>query len=237
MHLQQHAGLKAFSGQAFGQFYHGQFDNVGRRPLNRGVHSRPLGKTAAIEVFAVDVRQIAAPVQQCRHVAVLPRLFDNVVHVPFDARETSEVPLNKGSRLFARDIQILRKAVIADSVHDAEIDRLSLAPHQRRYTVLVHTEHVHRCTGVDVHVFAERLQQRFVLGKVCQHPQFNLRIVSGQYFPTVFRRDEHLPDAPPFLQPDRDVLQIRVGAAEPPCCGNGLLKDGVNFARLFLYHF
>ena len=49
VHLQQHAVLKPSRRQAFGQFYHGQFDDVGRRPLNRGVHSRPLGKTAAIE--------------------------------------------------------------------------------------------------------------------------------------------------------------------------------------------
>ena len=62
-----------------------------------------------------------------------------------------------------------------------------------------------------------------------QHAQLDLRVV---------RRDQHVsrigdegaPDLPAELGPDRNVLQIRVAAAQPSGRGDGLIEAGVNAA-------
>ena len=67
--------------------------------------------------------------------------------------------------------------------------------------------------------------------------QFNLRIIRRDQL-TAFRGDEGLADAPTFLSPHRDVLQIGVGRGQAPGRRDGLMirrvdppSFGVNLFR------
>ncbi|MNV88714.1 hypothetical protein D3C71_1829400 [compost metagenome] len=84
---------------------------------------------------------------------------------------------------------------------------------------------------MDVHILLERLNHLAVSGDMGQYPQLNLRIVGCQNGPARLRRYEGLADLAAFLQADRNVLQIRVLAGQPPSSCDGLPEVGMNLAR------
>ncbi len=82
---------------------------------------------------------------------------------------------------------------------------------------------------MDVLVGQERLDQPVIPGDVGEHPQLDLRVV-GRHEPRVIEvcRHERAPDVPSRVGANRDVLQVRVGAAQPPRRGDRLLEIGVD---------
>ncbi|MNV65131.1 hypothetical protein D3C71_1578080 [compost metagenome] len=83
---------------------------------------------------------------------------------------------------------------------------------------------------MNVHVIQERILQSGIIRDMRQHPQLNLRIVGRQNRPARLGRDEDLADFAAFLQPDRDILQVRELAAQPSGRGNRLAIEGVDLA-------
>ncbi len=74
---------------------------------------------------------------------------------------------------------------------------------------------------------AVRADQLFIPGEMRKHAQLNLGVIRVQKY-TAFPRKECLPDQPPELDPHRDILQIRLRAAQPPCRCDRLVKRGMN---------
>ena len=95
----------------------------------------------------------------------------------------------------------------------------------------VGAEHLQRGLLVDVVAAPERLDQRFLVGEVRQHPQLDLRVV---------RRNQHVTGSAmkarrisrPSSRANRDVLQVRVAAAQPSGRGHRLVEARMDAAGL-----
>ena len=103
-----------------------------------------------------------------------------------------------------------------------------------RLEAAVGAEHLQRRAVVDVLAGAERLDQRLFAGQVREHAQLDLRVVGGDQH-VARRGDERAPDLAAELGADRDVLQVRVGAAQAPGGGDGLVEAGVHAAGLGMH--
>ena len=74
---------------------------------------------------------------------------------------------------------------------------------------------------------AERLDERLLVRQVREHAQLDLRVV-GRDQHVARRGDERAPDLAAELGADRDVLQVRIGAAQAPGGGDRLVEAGVH---------
>ena len=84
---------------------------------------------------------------------------------------------------------------------------------------------------MDVVAALERLDQRLVAGHVREHAQLDLRVVGGNQ--DVARvGDERAADLAPELGADRDVLQVRIAAAQTAGRRDRLVEAGVHAAGL-----
>ncbi|MNL77398.1 hypothetical protein D3C87_2035640 [compost metagenome] len=83
---------------------------------------------------------------------------------------------------------------------------------------------------MNIHIFHESFLHPLVAGNMRQYPQFDLRIIRRQNRPARFRGYKNFADFAAFLQPDRDILQVRELAAQPSGRGNRLAIEGVDLA-------
>ena len=84
---------------------------------------------------------------------------------------------------------------------------------------------------MDVVAARERVDQRLVAGQVREHAQLDLRVVGGdQHVPGL--GDEGAADLAADLGADRDVLQVRIAAAQAPGRGDRLVELRVDAAGL-----
>ena len=77
---------------------------------------------------------------------------------------------------------------------------------------------------------AERLDEPLVAGQVRHDAHLDLRVVGRHERVVALADDEELADATPLLGADRDVLEVRLGGAEPARGGDGLEVRGVDAA-------
>ena len=95
----------------------------------------------------------------------------------------------------------------------------------------VGAEHFRRRLIVNVVAAPERLGERFIVGQVRQDAQLDLRIVGrNQHVPGV--RDERAADLASKLGANRDVLQVRVAAAQPAGRRHRLVETRVDATGL-----
>ena len=94
---------------------------------------------------------------------------------------------------------------------------------------LVGAEHLERRAIVDVFAVAERVDQRLLPGEVRQDAQLDLRVV-GRDQHVARLGDERAPDLAADVGPDRNVLQVRIAAAQAPGRGHRLVEAGVHAA-------
>ena len=143
--------------QIFFSTNHRQLDDVRRAALNRRVHRHTLSQGTQIEIFAVNRGQIASPPEHRRDVAAQPCLRNRRVKKFFHAGITLEVQRNIFAGLFAADVQVARKPVVADSVDDAEVDGLSFAAQVGSYRVDSHAENFSRRPRMNILPASERV--------------------------------------------------------------------------------
>ena len=79
--------------------------------------------------------------------------------------------------LFSRDANILGQRKRSNAIHDAEVDRLCTASHHWRNHLLRHMKHLRCGDAMNIVVVEKRLNHIGVICHMCQHTQFNLRIV------------------------------------------------------------
>src|SRR5512136_452394 len=86
---------------------------------------------------------------------------------------------------------------------------------------------------MDIFIPLKRLDQCFVLGKVSEESQFNLRIVCRSNNPSLFR-DEGLADPTSLIRADGDVLQVGITRREPSGGRDRLVIRSVNPSGLWM---
>ena len=84
---------------------------------------------------------------------------------------------------------------------------------------------------VEVGAFPERVDEDRILGEVREHAELDLRVV-GRDQDVARIGDEGAADLAAERRADRDVLQVRVAAAQPPGGGDRLVEAGVHAAGL-----
>src|SRR5205085_8858785 len=91
----------------------------------------------------------------------------------------------------------------------------------------VGAEHLQGRAIVDVLTRLERLDERGLVGQVCQHAQLDLRVVRGnQHVPG--SGDKRPPNLASELGANRDVLKVGIRAAQAASCRNRLVEAGVH---------
>ncbi len=179
MDLQEHPRAETRVGERARQADHRALDDVGGGALDRGVDRRALAERPAARLLRLDLRQVDPPAEQRLDVAVLLGEGLLGVHEAFDRRVALEIGVDVALRLALLDAQVLREAVRADAVDDAEVDRLGLPAHRRVHPLHRHAEHLARGHRVDVGVVAEGLLQAFLLGHVGGQAQLDLGVVDA----------------------------------------------------------
>ena len=235
MHLQQNTAFQPCIPQCPVSPYHRQLDNIRCRPLNRGIHSHALSQGTLVEIAAPDGRQITAAAIPGQHIAIFLCLCHNLVNKALYPLALGKILVNIILCLFPWDVQILRQPIIADAVNNAEIDSLCLAAQLTIHLVYCHAENLCRSPGMDVLLLPEGTQKILVLGHVSQHTQLNLAVICRKQQVIPLPRLKQLPDMPALLPAHRDILQIRLRAAEPACCSDSLIEGSMHPAGAAVY--
>ena len=98
-------------------------------------------------------------------------------------------------------------------VEQRVVDDLRAAPELVLIETAVGAEHLQRRPVVDVFAGAEGLDERLLVGQMGEHPQLDLGVVRRQQYVTR-GRDERPSNLASELGANRDVLQVRIGAAQ-----------------------
>ena len=132
-------------------------------------------------------------------------------------------------RLLLRDLQPVGEPEGAEAVDDPVVDHLGLAAHADVELVGREVEDGARGLGVDVLAAQEDVAQDLLVGDVGQDPQLDLVVVHAQQ-DVAGLGDEAGADLAAGLGADRDVLEVRVDAAQAPGRGGRLLERRVQAA-------
>ena len=230
MDLEQHPTREPRLRQPRLDVEHRDLDDVGRRPLDRGVERHALRHLATLPVGGPQVGQVAAPAEQRLRVAGLASLRDDAHEVVAHAAELLEVLVHEDPRLGRLDAQLLRQTESAQPVREAVVHGLDARPLGDRHGVGGHAEDSRRHHRVEVVARAERLDKSRVVGRVGHDPHLDLAVVGRDQRLVALPDDERLTDPASCLRPYRDVLQVRVGRAQPAGRGDRLYVRGVDTA-------
>ncbi|MNE71592.1 hypothetical protein D3C80_1674820 [compost metagenome] len=88
--------------------HHSQLDNIGSRSLNRSIHCSTFSKRPEVEVAGINLRQIAAALQQGRNIALLTGILHNIIHILAHALEDLKILLDEPGCFLTRNVKILR---------------------------------------------------------------------------------------------------------------------------------
>lgn len=121
MYLQYHGGAKTAPLHFIADSYHGEFDDIGCRALQRRIYGISFGISAHYGIAAVDVRQDALTPHACGDVALCAGLFYALLHILLYARIGIEVVGDQFLCFRAWNAEALRQSECRYAVDDAEI--------------------------------------------------------------------------------------------------------------------
>ena len=150
-----------------------------------------------------------APEQGLDVAIVAPEQLGTLHEVP-DAGEALEVLVDEVLGLSVGNPEVVGQPEGGNTVDDAEVDRLGVAPDHGVHAFDRHPEDLAGRHGMNVEAIAEGLPQGFFLSHVRGQPQLDLRVVDRDQLAARLG-DEGGADLAPCLGPHRDVLQVRVG--------------------------
>ncbi len=225
-HDQRHRPLR----EVLGKRDQGQsIQDVGGGALNRHVHRHALGGGADLAVAAGELRHRALAAEHRAHhagrAAVLERLLDEAAH----AREAREVGVDELLRGLLRHADVLGQREGGLAVEQRVVDDLGAAPQLVAVEAALGPEHLERRLVVDVVAAREGRGQRLVARQVRQHAQLDLRVV-GRDEHVAGLGDEGAADLAAERGADRDVLQVRIAAAQASGGGHRLVEHRVHAA-------
>ena len=202
-------------------------EDVGGKALDARVHRLTLACLANPEVGVGQLRDRTAAAEQRLGVATHACLDHRAVHICLHVGESDEVCIEDHSRIGRWDPQSLTEPVGLHAVRQPVADHLGLRPHLDRDVVRLDTEHSGRGGVVDVDTAAERLDQPGVGSEVSDAAQLDLVVVGDQQR-VAGRRHEGLAELAALVAANRDVVEIRLIAAETPGAGDGLVESRVD---------
>ncbi len=153
---------------------HGDLNNVRRRALDGHVARNAFAERPQVVVGAGQLRQIAPAAEHGFRVALFFGFLHHALHVFMNAGIVGEIIVDILLSLPHGNVNVVGKRKRADTVYNAEIDRLGTAAHQGGDQLLRHVEHLRRRAAVDVVAVSERLNHVFVVGNVGKDAQLNL---------------------------------------------------------------
>src|SRR5207248_322027 len=101
--------------------YHGEFDDIGGRALNRRVDRGALGHTAPHAVPRIDFRMLADAAEQCSSHSEVARETETILDVALHALILLEVFRDEIRGFLRTDPELLRKPERRLTVHNSEI--------------------------------------------------------------------------------------------------------------------
>ena len=107
VHLQDESGSQAARPQLLVYANHRNFDDIGRRSLDRRIHRHPFPKGTLHKIRGFQFRHRAASAKHCRHISVFFRILHRAVQKFLDSRIGLKVLRNVLLRLFPCDAQVL----------------------------------------------------------------------------------------------------------------------------------
>src|SRR5205807_1836233 len=108
---------------------HCELEDVGGGALDDGVDGQAFAKRPHLVVASLELGDLAAPVPERLHVALLAGARDRVLDERGHAREALEVGVDELLCVLARDVEAVGEAVVGEPVDDAEVDHLGLRAH------------------------------------------------------------------------------------------------------------
>ena len=152
--------------------------------------------------------------EQRGHVALLPRRLADVEHVAADPAVGREVGVDELLRVLAADPGPARQPEVAHPVGEPEVDHLGHRPLVGGDVLGRLAEHPGGGLAVDVGLALERVAEVLVAAHVGEDPELDLAVVGGDQRRVRRAGDERVADAPAERRPDRDVLEVGVGARQ-----------------------
>ena len=225
---QNHAGIGLF--QPLVQVQHGSLQNVGRGALNRKIHGHPLARHADLRVLAAQLGHHPPPAEHRFHETLLARLLNRPIDEDPHAREAAEVGVDELLSRRGRDADVARQRERRLAVKQRIVDDLRPPPELVFVEPAVGAEHLQRSAVVNILAAGKRLHERFFFSHVRQHAKLDLRVVGGdQHEPRI--GDEGAPDFAPQVGANRNVLQVRIAAAQAAGRRHRLVERGVHPCR------
>ena len=133
-----------------------------------------------------------------------------------------------------RDADVLRQRERALAVQQRVVDHLRDAAQVVRVPAAVGAEDLHRGPLVEIDALAERVDEHRLLGEMREHAELDLRVV-GRNQHVAGIGDERAADLAAERRADRDVLQVRIAAAQAAGGGDRLVEAGVHAAGLGIH--
>src|SRR5659263_275387 len=224
--LKDQARGQAFRLQGAIGIDHSDFHDIRGAALDDRVDRQALAQFSHAVLGGAQLGDQAAAAQHGDDKAVFSCLLDNLVAEGGDFQIASQVGLDVARRLLLGDPQLLGESVGADTVHDAEVDRLGAAALGAGHILRLEAEDLGRRVAVDILTGGESLAQFGLRGKVGHNAQLHLGVV-GDYEPRTLLGNEAVPDLFAQRRADGDVLQVRIAGGDAAGSGHRLVEGRV----------
>ena len=156
----------------------------------------------------------------------------SIIQKCLDSRICLKVIFNIFCSFFSANTQVLRQSKRTDPIYNTEIDRFRISSLKWSYLFKRNVKYLRSCNSMNILFFPVSLDQICVTGTMCQHTKFNLRIIGIHKNVSVLRH-KYLPDQPSQFYPDRNILKIRLRAADPSGRCNCLIELAVDSSIFF----
>ena len=214
---------------------HRQLDQISRRTLHRCIDRRAFRALAPRCITAADFRQPQPAAEYGFDITLLARLFAGDAHVLGDTRITLEITVHVLLCRRTLDIELAGKAERRHAVDQTKIDDLGVTALLVIHGLRCEAENLRSRRAMDVLAGSESLQQAFIARDVRHDAQLDLRIVRGNNAGTG-RRNKRLADAPALCRANGNVLQVGIGARQPPGHRRRLAVTGMHATGVAIDH-
>ena len=208
--------------------HHRDLDHISGSSLNGTVHGVALAVTTQGPVARIDVAEVAPPPHQGGDVAIFAGLLHHFGHVALQPVVGFKVVFDEFSGFLAGDVEFLAETIAARAVHDGEIDRFGLIAMQAGDFIVRDIENERGGGSVNVLLILKGLQHVLFTADLGNEAQLNLRIIRCQKDVVFVAGNKCFTYPRTLFCPDRDILNVRIAAAQPPGGYQSLVEGGMN---------
>src|SRR5690348_3201968 len=194
---------------------HRQLDKVSGRALQGRIQGGPLGKATQVELWRGNLRNRPAPAKQGSGEPGTPHFVERSVQVFLYASIAFEVRGNKLGCFLLVNLEGLRESEGRKAVDNAELDDFCGPAMLGCLRHGADAKNLLRRPRVDVLTRAESLHEHGVFREMRENPKLDLGVIGREQHPAGFS-DERGPNLAAKFRAHGDILQVRLGGAQPP---------------------